>query len=303
MPKQVPAEIQAKWIELSDQGLSPWEIKKKLGTTTDTRTIEKAISSEAIRRATDEVRKRALIEALATHWRLLSESAYELETLAGAGSRVSFRKRPVYAIDDRNLAGNGWQARKKKTAAGGTEWVVELDYDQAVEAELLREHAGQDSFQSALTKYRIALSTFLSARLELAGNVVSAVEEVVRDEESDMKVELAGLAVLDNALFTTATSGEDLLGRLRGELVYEDDGKILRVSGALLASGDPSLPSETAARMIDSIEQLRGNEAWKHIAAAEAGLGRAAGELAREIARMKTMPSLPGACSACRRMG
>jgi hypothetical protein len=301
----VSRELQDRWIELADQGLSPWEIRKELGNGSDVRTIQNAINRARAEKAANEIRTKASIQALMEHWQLLVNATSELTKVTRDSFRRLGNRRPVYALGETRLKSAEWSARKEARGVRAGEWTVSLDYEETVEAELLREHTGDNRFWRALRAYSEGLGRFIGARLDLAREASKAVEQAIEisgGDEAEGAPELAGIAVIDEGLLATATGHDDLVKDLLQSISLEENETRLRVRDALLAESTKALPQDLSGAVRNEVERLRGGDVWKAVVSAEAGLRRAGSELDREIIRMKLMPALPGTCGACRRI-
>ena len=293
MPKKIPQEDQDLWIELADQGLGAWEIKKHTNAHNDVRTIENVINRNRAERAASEIRTRARTQALIDHWKQLVESPRQLEEVVKHVPRTLGGKNPVYALAETNFAGNGWSARKSNL-----EWSSTLEFEDSIDGRLLKDHTGTDSFWRALAAYGTALGIFIGARLAFAQAVHDAINAA--DTSESTRIELAGVEVCDQLLYKALTDDNDSKFDLEELMTRSKDGTRLEINGALLVSSIDGLPAETD--ITKAVIELRSGTRWKGLAAAHLRLRRASKTLTDEVLILRSVPSLPGTCRACSRI-
>lgn len=302
MPREVAAEEKMKWIELSDKGLSPSQIKKALKSRSDIRTIENAIYKERAGRVSETIREKAYIEALAEHWAILSNSP---EEFVGSVNRPLSRlgnRPPVFALGETEIVSSTWTATK---TPGNLEWKVSLTYPDSVEGQSLKEHMGDSPFWRAVDVYGRSLAEFIEVRLAIARAVVESVKDSVGfevEEDGADRLEIVGLSNLDQDFLGIVVGDRPGLDDTHASLRIEDNGKSLRLRGSLVLEVSSEVAPDMADQIIQGLEGLTGGSEWKKCAGAAMALERAADELEREYALMRTMPALPGTCTACRRV-
>ncbi len=302
MPKKIPQDVVDQWIEMADRGLSAWEIRKALESTSDVRTIENTIYRVKAERAAGEIRTRASVQALIDHWKMLIDSVSDLSKATKNPLSIG-KMSAAYSIDATAMTGPGWTARRKVTVAGASDWEVRLDYVETVGAQLLREHTGNNSLWREVDMFRTRVSEFITARLGLAKTVLSAVEEIASSgtlQANRCLVDLAGVAIVDEAMFKAATSEDDAVTDILKGSSTEQDGKQLWIRGALLLTNADQIPSSITESLVEKLDNLKKSRDWKAVIAAEAALTRAAVELDREIVVARLTTALPGSCRACR---
>ncbi len=302
MPREVAPDVRQKWIELADGGMSPSQIKKALGSSSDIRTIENAIYRERAERVSDKIREKAYIEALAEHWAILGNSPEEfVESVKRSQNRFGNRP-PVFALAETEMVSSAWTASKKP---GSSQWKVSLTYIDSVEAQSLKEHMGDSPFWRTVDSYAKSLAWFIEARLAIAKAVVESVKSVtgfeVKEDGVD-RLEIVGLSNLEDDFFRVMAGDQTRLNDIQSSLRIDDNGKRLRLRGSLILEVGSEVPGDMADRIVQGLEELKGDSEWKKCAGAAMALERAADELEREYAVMKTMPALPGMCTACRKV-
>ncbi|NQW19132.1 MAG: hypothetical protein HQ477_00180 [Chloroflexi bacterium] len=292
MPRQVSKARKLKWTDLADKGLSASEIRTEDGDNPDLRTVRRAVAELQAARQRQLAREQALVLGLREHWTIL------LDALSSVPKQGFYwepqRTRPIYAIDETHLRGDGWTANHSSDG-----WIIELEFEKKIEIKLLKEHLKKDDFWDLLETFKVDMGKALAARMEMAEYVSRQAAELtnlnIGDRPEDTGLFLVGLNKIDEYISARAR-GSDLRPPH-----LSVSGREVTISGALLARGEGSNESSLEPTLSAMIKGLTKSEYWRRLLSTSTRLTQAVISLRHEAEILMISTVLPGECKSCKR--